>query len=436
LYGGAAGGGKTYAILLEALRYHKNPLARVTIFRRKMVDLKNQGGLWDESKKIFPHFGAIANNADFRWKFPSGAEVEFAHLNHEDDKRNYDGAQIPIILFDELTHFTETQFWYLFSRSRSDSGIRPYIRATCNPEPNWVLDMIEWYVDDAGYARADRACTVRYFIRQNDRLVWGDTPNNLSVRTGCDISDIKSFQFIPASLEDNKILMEKSGKEYVGSLKVAGEVESKRLLEGNWRVKKEGKIFKMEWFQIYTRLPIDIDYKIMTVDTAQKEKESNDYSVMQVWGRWNKKIYLIDQLRGKYNYPDLKLMFVSFLSKHRNGLHQIFIEDKVSGTALIQDLQRESPVPILSVQRNKDKYTRAYDCQNYVSSGFVFLNPLTDYYTDFISELISFSADGLHGHDDQADCMFDAIEKLLINPSKPIDRSNNSQYSNLMSIIV
>ena len=436
LYGGAAAGGKTYGICLEGLRYHLTPQARVLVFRRRSVDIEKSGGLWDEMSGIYAAFGAKPNGQSHTFTFPSGMEITCSHLNAEADKYTYQGAQqLATILFDELTHFTETQFWYMFSRARNTYGVRSYVRATCNPEPGWVADLISWYLGDDGKVIPSRAGVIRFFVRPGDSIVWGARPEDVAAKTGCDIRDVKSFQFIPANIEDNKILMASNGREYISSLKLTGEVECARLLDGNWKIKKEGKIFKQEQFMIYARLPVNIDHKIMVVDTAQKTKEENDWSVMQVWGRSGNKIYLIDQLRGKYTYPDLKLMFASFVNKHKQDLNLVYIEDKVSGTALIQDLQRESSVPIMAVQRNKDKYTRAYDVQGYIAAGHVYLCPRSDYYTDFISEVISFAADGSHDHDDMCDCLFDAVDKLLINPSKPIDRPNNSQYDSLMTRI-
>lgn len=308
----------------------------------------------------------------------------------------------------------------MFSRARNTYGVRSYVRATCNPEPGWLRDFIAWYIGQDGKVIESRAGAVRYFYRDGDVTIWGNQPEEVVEKSNCGIDDVKSFQFIPASIEDNKVLMESNGREYIASIKLTGAVESERLLNCNWNIKKEGKIFKQEEFMIYTRLPIDCDCKIMTVDTAQKEGESNDYSVLQIWSRRDNKIYMVDQCRGKWQYPALKTMAISFIEKHKVDLSAIFIEDKVSGTSLIQDLKRSVSVPLFAVQRNKDKYTRSYDVQGYVEAGHVYLNPLNASYTDFINEIVSFSADGSHEHDDQCDAFFDAVDKLLINPYRPL----------------
>jgi predicted phage terminase large subunit-like protein len=436
IYGGGAGGGKTFGICLEGLRYHNIKEARVLVFRRQSVDIDKPGALWDEMSSLYLPCGAKSNRNSHTFTFPSGMQLTCAHLNTEADKYTYQGTQqLAAILFDEITHFTETQFWYMFSRARNTYGIRPYIRATCNPEPGWVADFISWYIGENGLVRPDRDGVIRYFIREGETVAWGNSPDDLMEKSGCEREDIKSFQFISATLEDNKILMQNGGREYISSLKLTGPVEAKRLLEGNWKIKREGKIFKQSDFQIFTRLPLDIDYKVIIADTAQKTKEANDYTVIQCWGRVGNKIYLIDQVRGKFEYSDLKLTFLSFHVKHMNGLNAVFIEDKVSGTSLIQDLKREIQTPVFAVQRNKDKYTRAYDVQGYVQAGHVYLNPMLSYYTEFISEVISFTADDSHDHDDQCDGLFDAVDKLLINPAKPMYGNKANDYVSLSSKI-
>ena len=132
-------------------------------------------GLLDASKKIFPNVGATRANLD--WRFPNENRVVFRHLQYEDDKLNWQGTEICYIAFDELTHFTKSQFFYLMSRNRSTCGIKPYIRATCNPDPDsWVADFIEWYIDqDSGFPIPERIGKLRYFMVNEDNVIWGNS---------------------------------------------------------------------------------------------------------------------------------------------------------------------------------------------------------------------------------------------------------------------
>ncbi|WP_234891282.1 terminase large subunit domain-containing protein [Sinorhizobium meliloti] len=162
IYGGSAGGGKTWALLMEPLRHIANPQFGA-VFRRSTVQVRNEGGLWDESEKLYPAIGASPKEHVLQWSFPSGASVSFAHLEHDKTVLNWQGSQIPLVCFDELTHFSAKQFWYMVSRNRSMSGVRPYIRATCNPDADsWVAELISWWIDqDTGLPIPERAGVLR-----------------------------------------------------------------------------------------------------------------------------------------------------------------------------------------------------------------------------------------------------------------------------------
>lgn len=445
IFGGAAGGGKSFALLLETLRHYQNPKMRSVVFRREGVQITNPGALWDESCKIYPYFGATSNKQSLEWTFPTGFKSKFAHLQHEQDVHNWQGAQIPLIGFDELTHFTSDMFWYMFSRNRSDSGVPGYIRATCNPPDGvnpsemWVAELIEWYLTPDGYPDKHKAGCIRWFARQGNITFWASTRQELMDKYNFERIDCKSFTFIPATVEDNQILLQ-NDPAYLANLRALNENDKLRLLYGNWRVSSAGTIFSQKNFRTFVIEPSTIEYKLITVDTAQKVKEHNDYTVMQLWGLSGKNIYLLDQVRGKFEYPEMKLMTTSFLLKH-SDYDMMLIEDTVSGSALIQDLMGDNRFyNIISINRAKgkdnkkrDKYHRAWDCIPYVTGGYVYLNPTADYYPTFIQEVVAFRGDLKHAHDDQVDCMLDAIDKLLINPPAVIKYKRNAANKPILS---
>lgn len=179
-----------------------------------------------------------------------------------------------------------------------------------------------------------------------------------------------------------------------------------------------GDIIKGSWFGRYSMLPI-IKHRKIFADTAQKTKEHNDYSVFECWGYGDDgKIYLIDMIRGKWEAPDLKRQAVDFWNKHlikegQGALREMCVEDKASGTGLIQDIRREAKIPIKAIQRNVDKLTRVQDVVSYIESGYVMLPNESSFVSDFISECEAFTADNAHDHDDQIDPMCDAIVDML-----------------------
>jgi len=177
-----------------------------------------------------------------------------------------------------------------------------------------------------------------------------------------------------------------------------------------------GGLIKGEWFKRLDIAPPIKFYK-MFADTAQKTKERNDYSVFQLWGmREDGGIVLIDQIRGKWEAPELRQTALDFWAKHRDKrVRELVIEDKASGTGLIQDIKRSGKIPIRALQRNVDKLTRVMDSVSYIASGYVTILS-SQFSSEFIAECEAFTANDTHAHDDQIDPMCDAIADMLARP--------------------
>lgn len=258
IYGGAAGGGKTYALLMEAIRHINIPEFGAVLFRRTREQVKYEGGLWDESETIYKHTEAIQKAQALEWVFPSGAKVSFRDLQRESDLQKYKGSQIALLAFDQLEEFTEKQFFYMMSRNRSTCGIRPYIRATCNPKRGWLHNFISWWIDDDGYADLSKSGVIRWFIRVKGIFKWGDTKEELK-EIDPDSHPL-SVTFIPSTVYDNKKLLE-ADPAYIGKLKAMSFVDTERLLGdktrgGNWKIKAEaGTVFNSDWFKIVQSIP-------------------------------------------------------------------------------------------------------------------------------------------------------------------------------------
>ena len=177
---------------------------------------------------------------------------------------------------------------------------------------------------------------------------------------------------------------------------------------------KGGNRIKIDWFKWWKVLP-KISHLFITVDTAQKTKEQNDYSVAQCWAvSVDKDIYLIDMLRGKFEAPELRKRLKLFYNKHNNNeiasLRKMYIEDKSSGSSLLQDFKLEK-MKIEAVQRNVDKVLRCDDDSPNIEAGRVYLNEEIDQVGDLIAEASAFP---FGKHDDTLDPLFDAIEKGIV----------------------
>lgn len=192
-----------------------------------------------------------------------------------------------------------------------------------------------------------------------------------------------------------------------------------------------GNIFKGAMFQRYTKLP-PIKYRMIYADTAQKTGERNDYSVFQCWGSGEDgKIYLLDQIRGRWEAQDLLKRARAFWAKHAaiqedyfGALRKIKPEDKSSGTGLIQQLRAGEPqhgirpIPVEGIERNKDKLTRAMDGLPYLDMSLVCIPEMAPWVNDYVGEFEAFTADDSHAHDDQIDPTLDAINDMLSTNSK------------------
>ena len=213
----------------------------------------NAGGLYDASQELYRKYpGATPRKTPSpQWQFPSGAKVYFRHLERDDTVYTWQGSEICLLEFDELTHFTEKQFFYMLSRNRSTCGVKPYCRCSTNPDSDsWVAQFIQWWWDpETGYAIPERSGKIRYMARINEEIVWGNTPEEV-VKAAKDASydveitadDIKSVSFILSTIHDNQVLL-RADPGYMANLKALSIVERERLLYGNWKIKPAAGLF-------------------------------------------------------------------------------------------------------------------------------------------------------------------------------------------------
>lgn len=285
IYGGAAGGGKSWSLLYEPIRHVDNSKFEVVIFRRNSNQIMNAGGLWDASFELYqkyPGAQAIKSPAPY-WKFPSGAKVSFRHLERDESVHKWQGTEICLLEFDELTHFSEKQFFYMLSRNRSTCGVQPYVRCSCNPDADsWVAGFISWWIDqDTGYAIPERSGKIRYMARVNEELVWGDTPeeviqqaNDADYDVEITRDDIKSVSFVASNIYDNQVLL-KTNKSYLANLKALSIVERERLLYGNWKIKAAKGLFfpRSALPELLTEVPNDVVRWVRAWDMAATDTD-------------------------------------------------------------------------------------------------------------------------------------------------------------------
>lgn len=456
IYGGAAGGGKSFALLLAPLYNIHLPKFECVFLRTKSVDLTKAGGLWGFASRIYSTLDGKPNLKDKMWLFPSGAKIYFQHFNDQDTNfESWQGPQAALFCFDELTHFTEQQFFYALARARTDCGIQSYIRATCNPDrDSWLRKFLSYWIDeDSGFAIPERSGHIRWFVKRSDEYIWADNKEDLIDEDYPDILP-KSVTFIHASLNDNKILITQN-PGYKASLNSMDPVRRAQWLDGNWNVSYSslGVVLNRSMFPRYDlqktmELLGFFSYAYFILDSASTIKTSSDYSVLMLMAKstQNNNTYIIHIERVKLLEPDLEQLIIDQWS-YWNGLkylqNTIFnikginIERASSGLGLIPRLKRKG-IPIFELTPIRDKFQRLNGGLGQITNNFVHIPEKAPWVAKFIEECEKFRADGKHAlmenetlpHDDQIDALAYGISPdINVNKTLEVVQFNDG-YSN------
>lgn len=295
--GGAAGAGKSYALLMEFLRHKSNSKFTGIIFRRTTPQIRSEGGLWQTSLELYATLDFISNETNLLWRSADGARLKMNHLEYEKNLKDHQGAQYTLIGFDEITHFSKQMFFGLMARNRSTSGVKPYIRATCNPDPeSWVADFIAWWIDqETGFPIPERDGVLRYFIRDGDVIVWGDTPEEVLKKCkhitkefedrGIDPTHlVKSATFIAGKIYDNQRLLSVDPGYLANLMSLDGESRS-QMLDGNWKIAPDSAaLFDFgRVSEVFTNFVEESNRCFITCDVA---RFGRDLAVIITWKGW------------------------------------------------------------------------------------------------------------------------------------------------------
>lgn len=366
------------------------------IFRRTYAQVAGGGGLWDKTFELYTYLGGKPNNSELSWTFPSGASISFGHLQHEKDKYSHQGKEYAFIGFDELDHFTESQFWYLYSRNRSVCGVRPVMRATINPNPeHFAKDLIRWWLDERGqFPCVEKAGQLRWFVRSAEQnLLWHDTDAEAfyefvrAMRRDVN-PDFRpaSLTFIPSSIDDNPALLEKD-PGYKSRLMALPFVDRQRLLYGDWLVAPAaGLYFKRQWFGLTPKPPRDEDILTITrywdraATAADKPGSDPDWTVGVLMARTKSgSYYVLDMFRFRGSPFDVEqaILRVSLQDRETWGKRVVVTLEEDPGQAGKVEIARYkrllSGLAVRSHRVVKDKRTRANPFSSQCEAGNVFV---------------------------------------------------------------
>lgn len=310
LYGGAAGGGKSDALLMAALMYVDEPGYNAILFRQTYKDLALPEAIMARSHEWLSDTAAEWNGTDYRWTFPSGATLSFGYLSQDKHKFRYQSAAFQFIGFDELTQFPSNHYLYLFSRLRRLADVNVPLRMRGGTNPGGIGN--DWVFE-------------RFVVD-------------------------KSRPFIPALLSDNPFIDQ---AEYRRSLSELDETTRKQLEEGLWVTNPEGKPFQRGWWRAQNRYWVDDDRDVPTPigrwiswDTALEDKETSAFSaavVGEILADYTLRI--VDVWQDKILFPELPDAITRLSDKwnHDGKLRGVLIEGAASGKPAIQTLRMTNP---------------------------------------------------------------------------------------------
>ena len=376
LYGGAAGGGKSDALLMGALQYVSYPEYSALLLRRSFADLALPGALMDRCKSWLLPSDATWSERAKTWTFPSGATLSFGYLEHIGDEYRYQSTEFQYIGFDELTQFTEIQYRYLFSRlrRRSDTDIPLRMRSASNPGGighEWVRQRFI----DSGSVEDGRV-------------------------------------FISARLPDNPHL---DSESYVQSLQELDPVTRQQLLNGDWTARQQGSLFQREWFSVVNEMPVFINRSVRYWDlaaTPNRPGADPDYTAgVRIDYGADGVFYIVDvqQMRGSPGEVENRIAQTAAVD---GQFTQIVIEQEpgASGVNTIHNyVTRVLPEYTVRGQRpTGSKIERAGPASSQAEVGNIKLLR-GGWIPKFLDEIEAFP---FGGHDDQVDAFSGSLMRL------------------------
>jgi predicted phage terminase large subunit-like protein len=386
LFGGAAGGGKTDALLMAALQFVEWSNYSALLVRRTFRQLNQANSIMNRARAWLAHSDAVWNEADKRFTFPSGATITFGNLDREEDVYQYDSSEFSYIGFDEATSFSEAQYTYLFSRLRTtrDNPVPLRMRSASNPGNrghDWVKQ--------------------RFMIGQPLERLQNDFPTRF---------------FLPARISDNPHLR---SDDYLASLANLDPVRRRQLLDGDWEVTGSGNLFRRDWFSIVEDWPREVVGVVRAWDDAAT-RDGGDWTVGVLMALTRDGIvYVIDVVRIQGSPLEVERLKAATAHadarlSNRRAVIVLQQEPGAAGKSYI-DAQMRGPLLGFAVKVEKpsgDKYTRALPMSSAAQAGNIKL-VRGAWNKNFIDELEQAGPDDkLYDHDDQWDAASSAFNHL------------------------
>ena len=377
-YGGAAGGGKSDALLMAASQYTDFPHYRALVLRRTYPELSMPGAIMDRAKMWWAGRAARWNGDDHQLVFPSGASITFAHAQYEDDVLRFSGTEFHAMFVDELTRFTETMYRFLFSRIRKNVGdpIPLRMRGASNPGDvghEWVK---KWFVNPGATDRP----------------------------------------FIPARLKDNPSIDQAA---YIENLMMLHPTDRKRLLEGDWDVAEAGAFFRRLWFPVVDEPPKRLSRVVRYWDlagTPPDGKNDPDWTAgLKLGMDADKQLYMLNMQRLRASFESVAQMVVQTAILDGKTVPVCLEQEPGSAGKAVTAYfkKRLQGWVVKGIPSSKAKEVRAAPVASSAEAGNITVinGPWVG---AFLDEAEAFPTGG---HDDQIDALSGAFGQLVLQPS-------------------
>jgi len=382
-YGGAAGPGKSWGLLAAALQYVDVPNYRAIILRRQLEDLRLPGNLIDIAHEWLGGTDAVWHEAKHYWKFPSGAELHFGHMEHERDRFKYKGTRWHFVGIDELTQFTEIMYTYMLTRLRKVKGdpIPVRLRGGSNPGDEGHEWVRERFVDPRPEGRTNQI-------------------------------------YIPATMLDNPHL---DVEDYLKGFEGVDPITRQQLVDGDWSAREGGGKFKREWLRFVDEAPAGIEAVCRGWDLAATEKKPGktpDWTVGLSLAKVDRNYYVLDvvRLQGTPLTVDKVLLQTTQMDGEMHGeMLEVAIEQEggASGVKAAGDYVTLLAGYDVHAERPKvSKKLRANPVSAQAEAGFLYV-VRGPWNKKFVEELEAFPNGS---NDDQVDALSLAFGRLTGGP--------------------
>lgn len=440
IFGGGAGGGKSRTMNMLPLNWRHIPGFRCGNFRIDRPRLTQEGGLWDDSKTIYPFFGAVKNEQALSWTFPAGAVFKYNGLQGDYKLASKDGSQIPLLQFDELQEFTKRAFFYMLTRNRAAvAGVPTFIRGYCNPDPDgaaWLSEFLQWWWDpDTGYAIPERSGIIRWFVYKDNQVYWGDTREELrNAFPDPDIMPI-SATFVRSLATDNIVLLN-NNPDYISNLNNQDEITREVKLKGNFKIRAtKGNTFNRSSMPTVEYTPINAQriryWDLASIDEIEAESTGKDpdYTVGLRLARCNitQQCFVEDVIRVRLSPGDVERLIMTCakedIERFPDILYRIEFEPGAHSKYVEHDYVQKLGaigVAVEFVRSGKSKTVRAAAVAAQARVRNIMVRK-AEWNEPFFGELEAFPRKAKYIHDDQVDALSGAYNEISLIPPPPSD---------------